>query len=109
MVSNLIGCYQIKKNMADDMEGEYSSVVLKKDNIVEVGKERLRINLKKQQKKAVKQLYERKVSSFKCSNETINKPKLSVKHYSSGPIAEVEDMGLSTCNLVAKLEYMSDS
>ena len=60
MVSNLIGCYQIKKNMADDMEGEYSSVVLKKDNIVEVGKERLRIYLKKQQKKAVRQLYERK-------------------------------------------------
>ena len=27
----------------------------------------------------------------------------------NGQIAEVEDMGLSTCNLAAKLEYMSDS
>lgn len=31
MVSNLISCYQIKKDMADDVEGEYYlRVVLKK-------------------------------------------------------------------------------
>ena len=61
VVSNLIGCYQIKKDMADDMEGEYYlRVVLKKITLLKLESKGFEFYLKKQQKKAVRQLSERK-------------------------------------------------
>ena len=86
VVSNLIGCYQIKKDMADDMEGEYYlRVVLKKITLLKLESKGFEFYLKKQHKKAVRQLSERKnlvalcrrvlgeVSSFNGWNETMNK------------------------------------
>ena len=51
MVSNLIGCYQIKKNMADDMEGEYSSVVLKKITLLKLERKGFEFTLKNSRKR----------------------------------------------------------
>jgi len=65
--------YQIKKNMVD-----------------------VEFCLKEQQKKAVRQLYERKDLVSVLPTGFRKKSRLSVA------------MGLSTCNLAAKLEYMSD-
>ena len=55
VVSNLIGCYQIKKDMADDMEGEYYlRVVSKKITLLKLESKGFEFYLKKAAEKGGK-------------------------------------------------------